>query len=93
MRAELAVVMANVAVVALQALALLLARVVENARDGAARRRGEDRYRSVKRSRRKRGDVRPEERAPASVVDAPECEPGKQPGNATRWASPAPGVR
>ncbi|KAA0216439.1 MAG: hypothetical protein DYG94_04640 [Leptolyngbya sp. PLA3] len=63
MRAELEVVMANVAVVALQALALLVARLVENARDRAKRRDGEHRYRSVKRTRRKRGNARRAETA------------------------------
>lgn len=84
MRAEFTVLAANLAVVALQALALFVARLVERARDRRADRGGEHRYRLVKSSRLKRGD---HTRRP------PDPPPTDHAGNATRWSSNVPGVR
>lgn len=88
MRAELVVFAANVAVVALQALALLVARLVEAARDRKADRSRKDRYVRLKRARMKRGEPH---RGRSKHVAANRVE--DLAGNASRWSSHAPGVR
>jgi len=88
-RDQLVVFAANMGVILAQAAVVVVARVVESARDRCdGNRRIERAYLASRNARRKRGEQTEGRDYWTDPPNRPELA-----GNATRWASNAPGVR